>query len=157
MKIKIILFLTVTSLFFFLGCQNEFCVDTGTPQLILRLYNKDTITKPKSLNLVVWAQNKDSLFEGQPINTDSLAIPLDTKNNSTTYFISQQVDADNVSTEQITITYTTEDIFVSKSCGFKTVFNNVEITTTTNNWLTQTTLTTTAITDEKNAHVQLFH
>ena len=63
----------------------------------------------------------------------------------------------NNSTNQLTITYTTEDVYVSRSCGFKTIFNTVTITAS-NGWVqsfTPSTLTT--INNETKAHVKIFH
>ena len=136
------------------SCQDEFCLDATTPNLIIRFYNKDTITKTKSIKLIVWANSKDILYNG--VTTDSLSIPLDTQNNNVTYHISI-LDSEN-SQEDIDINYTIEDVFVSKACGYKSIFNNVSITTTNNSWISNITPTSTFnITDQTKAHVKIFH
>ncbi|MEN8764262.1 MAG: DUF6452 family protein [Wenyingzhuangia sp.] len=135
------------------SCQDEFCVDATTPELIIRFYDKENINNPKSISLIVWANEKDTLYEG--INTDSLAVPLDTKNTSVTYHFSI-LDRLN-SKEEIRIEYTTEDIFVSKACGFKSVFNNLNINTTNLNWIDSHTKVATKIINENEAHVKIYH
>ncbi|GGF74260.1 hypothetical protein SAMN05444281_1524 [Wenyingzhuangia marina] len=154
MKKLLSLLLLVTFSATIFSCQDEFCLDATTPNLIIRFYDKDTITKTKSIKLIVRANSKDTLYNG--INTDSLSIPLDTQNNNVTYHISI-LDNPN-SQEDININYTTEDVFVSKACGFKSIFKDVSITTTHNNWLSSATPTSTFnITDQTQAHVKIFH
>ena len=64
----------------------------------------------------------------------------------------------------ITIDYDVEEVFVSRSCGFKAIFNNVTVTSdVSNDWiigLTETlenTITIPIIDDESAAHIQIFH
>lgn len=154
---KIVLLLLLSSCFF--SCQDEFCASTTTPHLVVRFYNKDTPNKTKNIQLVVWANDKAKLFNGQIITTDSLILPLDTQKNSVTYHFSKQNEADpeSVSVEDLVIKYNTKDTYISKSCGFKSTFNNVSITNTNKDWLKSQELTTTTITNENNAHVKIFH
>ena len=135
-KLLSLLILVIFSVAIF-SCQDEFCLDATTPNLIIRFYNKDTITKTKSINLVVWANTKDTLYNG--IATDSLSIPLDTQNNNVTYHLSI-LNSLNTQ-EDIDINYTTEDVFVSKACGFKSIFNNVSISAKNNSWISNITPT----------------
>ena len=64
--------------------------------------------------------------------------------------------SDNVTT-QFTLSYTIEDIFVSKSCGFKSIFNNVSLNIDIQGWSLDNNLTTTTIDNQNQAHVQIFH
>ena len=64
----------------------------------------------------------------------------------------------------ITIDYDVEEVFVSRSCGFKAIFNNVTVTSdVSNDWiigLTETlenTITIPTIENESAAHLQIFH
>jgi len=53
---------------------------------------------------------------------DSIAIPLDLTQNSTLYkFKSGAI------TDSILFTYDRKDVFVSRSCGYKTIFENLQI------------------------------
>ena len=135
------------------SCQDEFCLDATTPALTIRFYNYDTVTQTKSVTLVVWANDMDTLYDGT--TTDSLSIPLDTQNNSVIYHLSILDSID--SEEDLNISYTTEDVFVSKACGFKGVFNNLTISATNNNWIDSLATTVTEITNENEAHVKIYH
>lgn len=151
---KNIIFILIALLFStFYSCQDEFCIDATTPALTIRFYDKDNVTETKSISLIVWANDMDALYNGT--STDSLSIPLDTQNTSVTYHLSILDSPD--SQEDITINYTTEDVFVSKACGFKSVFKNIIITTTNNNWIDSYTTTVTEITNENEAHVKIYH
>lgn len=154
MKKLLSLLLLVTFSAAIFSCQDEFCLDATTPNLIIRFYDKDTVTNTKSIKLIVWANSLDTLYNG--VTTDSLSIPLDTQNNNVTYHFSI-LDSLN-SQEDININYITEDIFVSKACGYKSIFKDVNITTTNNDWLSTTTPASTFnITDQTQAHVKIFH
>lgn len=74
------------------------------------------------------------------VTSNSLVLPLRTDTNVTTYKLHKEyAENDNGTPDDtsddfiegnediITITYITEDVFVSRACGFKTVFNNVQI------------------------------
>lgn len=161
-KICLIIILTLTIITIY-SCQDEFCLDSTTPSLIIKLYDKDDVSSKKSASLIIWANEKDTLFNG--ISTDSISLPLDTKNNNVIYHFSliedENEDEENSNDinnqEDININYTIEDIFVSKSCGFKSVFNDVNISITKNNWINNFTTTVTEITNEDQAHVKIFH
>jgi hypothetical protein len=160
MKKYIILLLIIT--FIINACEkDDICLLPTTPKLILRFYDS---AKPSEFKKVEWfsavAQSKvkDSLFKEQ--NLDSIAIPLNVNATKTVYFLKTNTVSGNRPDnkfEKITINYTTEEVFVSRSCGFKTIFNNVTITSN-NSWIqsfTPNSLTT--IDNETSAHVKIYH
>jgi hypothetical protein len=86
-------------------------------------------------------------------------IPLDATSNQIIYNLSSESNLD-----VITINYDIEEVFVSRSCGFKAIFNNVSISSDiSNDWiigLTETlenTITIPTIDNETAAHVKIFH
>lgn len=131
--------------------KDDFCLETPvTPSLILRFYDDVNRTSIKSASeLTVWAEGKDSLFVN--VATDSLVIPLNPNANQTVYNLSKA----NV-VEQFTIDYDSEDIYVSRSCGFKVNFFNA-VYTPNNTWFTDITVIETTIDNQNQAHVQVFH
>ncbi|ANW95631.1 hypothetical protein AXE80_04765 [Wenyingzhuangia fucanilytica] len=149
-KILPFLFLAILTAALTSSCQDEFCLDPTTPNLIIRFYDKDVVTEKKSIELKVWVENKDTIYNG--VSTDSIYLPIDTKNSSVVYHIK----SDDI-TEDITLSYTVEDKFVSKACGFKSIFNNITVNTTNNGWLNSFTTTTSDITNQNQAHVKIFH
>lgn len=131
--------------------KDDFCTQNPvTPKLILRFYDDADRSSLKSADtLYVWAENKDSLFVN--IATDSLVIPLNTDSNQTIYNLSKG----NI-VEQFTIDYTPQNEYVSRSCGYKIIFNDVTFAPN-NTWITDFTTIETTIETQDAAHVQIFH
>lgn len=131
--------------------KDDFCTQTPiTPNLILRFYdNANRNTLKATTGLYVWAANKDSIFVN--VATDSLVIPLNSAATKTVYNLSQG----NI-INQITIDYSVKNEYVSRSCGFKAIFENVTISSK-NTWVNDIQTTTTTINNQNAAHVQVYH
>lgn len=143
----------ISILLLFFSCEkDDFCTQNPvTPNLILRFYdstNRNTIKKVD--NLYVWAEGKDSLFVNASL--DSLYIPLNTAALETVYYFSK----DNT-INQLTISYSTTNEYVSRSCGYKVIFNEVSFTSN-NSWINDFEPNTPITVENQNkAHVQIFH
>lgn len=141
--------------------KDDFCIDPITPKLILRFYDANNPSTVKSVqNLSIWAEGLDTISEYRSVNLDSIAIPLNATSGQTVYhFKKNDIDGNiaNNSVNTLTISYSPEHVYVSRSCGFKAIFNDTEITND-QVWM-QSTLPTTpfSITNETSAHVQVFH
>lgn len=149
---KIVGFLLLLSLIISSCEKDDFCTQNPitNKSLILRFYDNTNRESLKSAeNIDVWSQEKDSIFIG--ITTDSLIIPLNANTNQTIYSIRK-----NNIVEQITINYTTDFEHVSRSCGFKTIFNDLSISIS-NDWISDFTLLETTLENQDAAHVQIFH
>lgn len=151
-----------------MSCErDEICLEDVTPKLIIRFYNDNIPTEVKSvINLRVNIEGIEGEYSNETITvlTDSIAIPLQIAENRTSFLLTIQGDEseggeDNLDT--ITITYNQEDIFVSRSCGFKTVFNesNGSLVDDDDNWIKniETVNDSQQIIDENAAHVKIYH
>jgi hypothetical protein len=57
-----------------------------------------------------------------------------------------------------TIAYTTQEEYVSRSCGYKIIFNDVSFETEPTSWILDfTPRSLTTIDNQNAAHVQIFH
>ena len=138
--------------------KDDFCIEPITPNMVIRFYNATNITQTKSVeDLSVTPEGFDELYSNA--NLDSILIPLDVTSNQIIYNLSSESNIDI-----ITINYDVEEVFVSRSCGFKAIFNNVSVTSdVSNDWiigLTETlenTITIPTIDNETAAHVKIFH
>jgi len=138
--------------------KDDFCIEPITPKMVIRFYNATNITQTKPVvNLSVNPEGFDELYSNA--NLDSILIPLDVTSNQIIYNLSSESNID-----VITINYDVEEVFVSRSCGFKAIFNNVSVTSdVSNDWiigLTETlenTITIPTIDNETAAHVKIFH
>lgn len=152
MKKNSVLFFLI-SVFFFACEKDDFCTQNPvTPNLILRFYDDLDREALKNVeSFYVWAEGKDTIFEN--VSTDSIYIPLNSLATETVY---------NLSTEntinKFTIKYTPKEKYVSRSCGYSVVFNEVTFTSNSSTWIkdfTPSSLTT--INNQNTAHVQIFH
>ena len=155
---KYYLFLLLIALLISSCEKDDFCIEPITPNMIVRFYNATNISETKAVNdLTINISNLDSIYTN--VSLDSVVIPLDVTSNQIIYNFSSGSNLDI-----LTIDYEIEEVFVSRSCGFKAIFNNVTITSdVSNDWiigLTETlenTITIPTINDESAAHVQIFH
>lgn len=135
------------------GCEkDDFCIDPVTPNLVLRFYDADSPNTVLAVSeLSIWPEGtQDTLVNNQAL--DSVAIPLDVNNSSTIYNLRMGTMID-----QITINYTVNEVFVSRSCGFKATFEDVGATLETSTWIQSLDIISTTIEDESEAHIHIFH
>jgi len=142
-----------------LSCEkDDFCIDPITPNMIIRFYDATNTSNTKSVsNLSVNPEGLDVIYSNESL--DSILIPLDVTSNQIIYNFSKGNNQDI-----ITIDYDVEEVFVSRSCGFKAIFNDVTVTSdVSNNWIIgltetlQNTITIPTIENESAAHLQIFH
>ena len=155
---KYYLLLTLIALLVSSCEKDDFCIEPITPNMVIRFYNATNITQTKPVeDLSVTPEGFDELYSNA--NLDSILIPLDVTSNQIIYNLSSESNIDI-----ITINYDVEEVFVSRSCGFKAIFDNVSVTSdVSNDWiigLTETlenTITIPTIDNETAAHVKIFH
>ncbi|RLJ99628.1 DUF6452 family protein [Tenacibaculum discolor] len=158
MKKYIALFILLVGL---TACEkDDFCTQNPvTPNLVLRFYDIDNTNDLKSVErLSVIAEGKtDSLFTNR--TTDSIAIPLNSLSQKTVYTLKMNdVDGNiaNNKTATLTIEYNPEKDFVSRSCGFRIIYENVTLSNT--GWINSLSTTEVPLIDNQaSAHVQVFH
>jgi hypothetical protein len=151
-----------------ISCEtDEICLEDTTPHLIVRFYNQNIPDELKSvLNLKVNIEGIEGEYDNETIKvfTDSIAIPLMVTENRTRFIFTlpgdeEQGTIDNLDT--ITLIYTQEDIFVSRSCGYKAVYHDAKVTLTQDddNWIKflEPTADPLEIIDENLAHVKIYH
>jgi hypothetical protein len=161
MKKNVLFILLITVLIS--ACEkDDFCIKNPiTPNLVLRFYDtNDRETLKDVERLSIWAENKDTITNYKSINIDSVAIPLNSLATKTIYHLKMNNSDGSIAnnkTASFTITYTTQEEYVSRSCGFKILFNDVTFESD-NTWITEFTPEILTTIDNQNAaHVQIFH
>ncbi len=161
MKRSILLLILCTAILS--GCEkDDFCTkDPVTPKLVLRFYDaNDRDQLKKTERLSIWAAGKDTIPTYRSVALDSVAIPLNTTTIETVYHLKiNDFDGNLASNETATFTiqYTPEEEFVSRSCGFRVIFNDVRFSSDTS-WIQDfTPAPLTTIDNQTTAHVQIFH
>ncbi len=136
--------------------KDDFCTQNPvTPRLIIRFYddtNRETTKRVQ--NLVINSEaNSDTIARYNGVSTDSIVIPLNPNALETIYNFSK----DGV-VNQFSINYDIQEEYVSRSCGYKIVYTNLEFSSPTNTWFTDfTPKTLLNLNDQTTAHVQVFH
>lgn len=156
-KEYILIFIILLGLF---SCEeDDFCTENTTPQLIIRFFDK---SEPNSLKkvekLTVLAKGlTDTIIIKK--TTDSITLPLQPI-ASKTEFILKTFDtippSEKSELATLTINYSTSEQYVSRSCGYKVIFDNLTIKKS--NWIDS--LSTTSIkniNDQNNAHLKIYH
>jgi hypothetical protein len=139
--------------------RDDICIDAITPHLIIRFYNNDIQTNFKNANLLslkIFGVDNDSITLSA---TDSIAIPVKSTDDLTKYILTISNTDGSINRDTFSLTYQREDIFVGRSCGFKTIFTSTNYTlqTGSENWIRSISPVTQTIKDETAAHVKIFH
>ncbi|MCF6350007.1 MAG: DUF6452 family protein [Flavobacteriaceae bacterium] len=153
---KNILFFIIFSSF--ISCEkDDICIDPTTPKLIVVFYdNVNQLEKKEVPNLKI---EIESLGVFVPINVtsnDSIRIPLRIDVDLTKIRLSKQETDQEEIVDVFTLNYLRSEIFVSRSCGFKTTYSEVSDTDLTTNWINSLTINQT-IADETAKHISIFH
>lgn len=157
--------------------RDDICADTTptTPHLIIRFYdinNPEEFKQVRQLSVRGFDANGVEIASNivSPVNTDSIVLPLRFQGEnmpSFSRFILEKdsdlaADTDDMTDSNIDIiqvNYTPEFIYVSRACGYKSIFNNTAITieSDTSNWIFSNEIINTTIDNENQAHIILRH
>lgn len=139
-------------LFTIISCEkDDFCIEDTTPKMIIRFYEDANPTTIKAVSkLTVWADGLDSIYTNESL--DSISIPLNLYEDFTKYLFASEEKVDTVD-----INYELKDVFVSRSCGFKSNFENLNVTGFTSNWIKNISIKQSIINHDTTAHISIFH
>ena len=162
-----------------MSCEkDDICIEdtVGTPHLIIRFYDAANPTETKTVpNLQV--ESIDAPDPNIPIlsatPTDSIAIPLRVLEETTDITLINDYgaiddngtpsdDTDDIPLQNedfIIISYTNQELFISRACGYKNIFNlqSFNVTTDTDNWIINSEIINNPVENETNAHIHIFH
>lgn len=167
------------SLFLFTCERDDICAESTptTPHLVIRFYDIADNDQTKTVTgLLAYALDDNDniipILNESVLNRDSIAIPLRTDMNMSRFVLHKDYDIDDNGTPQdesddivmgnpelINLNYIREDVYVSRACGFKTVFNtfSFSVEQDTDNWIINSEIVIPDITDENQAHVKVYH
>lgn len=163
-----------------LSCEkDDICAESTptTPQLVIRFYDLASQDETKTVSgLFAYILDDDDVaisINGMGIATrDSIAIPLRTDMNSTRFVLHQDFEIDDNGTpedpsddivlgnpEVVSVNYEREEVYVSRACGFKTIFNTITFSVDLDgdNWIINSEIINPNVENETSAHVKVFH
>ncbi|MFT5941342.1 MAG: hypothetical protein ACI9AV_001277 [Sediminicola sp.] len=152
----------------FAACEkDDICVDGDTPLLVIGFYDINDTTTTKIVTQLRVA-GIDQQFTVNTVadrsNLDLVEIPLRINSPSTSFVLISN-STSNTSNEEtgnsdvITFNYETNEVFVSRACGFIANYDNLNgmLTTDADNWIKGVEIVQTTINDQATAHVKIFH
>ena len=156
--------------------KDDICAETTptTPKLILRFYDiasQEDTKNATGLRVTGFDENnEDVAISGlNVVTTDSINLPLRTDVNITKFTFHKDYEAitntegDTISIEGnpdiVTINYEREDIYVSRACGFKTIFNIITFSVEDDGdkWILDSDIINFTVENEFTAHVKILH
>jgi hypothetical protein len=161
---------------FIYNCEkDDICAEDTltTPKLIIRFYDNTDPDLTKTVRrLTVTPEGFDEATESIIFNsdTDSITIPLRFQDEgivtSTRYILKKDTDFDSDGDDNtvsnidiIEVIYTPEFIYVSRACGYKSIFNDTSILTEpdSENWVRNVLVINTTIEQQDAAQIRIFH
>ena len=170
---KIILFLFVLALSFS-GCEKDDICDANTPttpRLVIGFYdflNPSVLKNVTDLKVIGDGMPKDVLFNGaETTSANTISIPLKTVGTTTTYRLTLNSGNSNaalVDEDIIKFDYTTKEVFVSRACGYKSIFTLDPTTPYTHTdpiaanqkWIKFISVEKNNIENENETHIKIF-
>ncbi|MFD2540995.1 DUF6452 family protein [Lacinutrix gracilariae] len=170
-NLKFIILTVIIAFVAFLSCErDDICSDdtSTTSRLFIQFYNSaNTENVKNAFKLrIQGVGNEEVLSDYNIVTANSIYLPLKTTETSTQFVLHKDyVLNDDGTTEgnadTITINYATELEYVSKACGYKTVFENVTISVEDDGdkWIDYILSATDnePISNEDEAHFNLYH
>lgn len=165
--------------FLFAGCEkDDICTDTTptTPRLVIEFYDNDeatpTLKNVTNLKAVGEGMSTDEgvVFNATLTNSSrylsnssKIYLPLNPSAISTTYTLANNFGAASANVDILTFNYTSENIYVSRACGFKTLFNlnqtnpivQTEPTVADGTWIKNITVVKYNLENENEIHVKI--
>jgi Family of unknown function (DUF6452) len=175
-KIITLLFVLVFS---FSGCEKDDICDANTPttpRLVIEFYsisNSSVVKNVTNLKVIGDGMTNGIAFstaiDGSQYvtNGSKIYIPLKTDANSTTYsFILNYGNTNTsfVNEDKITFNYTHRDVFVSRACGYKTLFTlnptntytQTAVPVTSAKWIQYISVEKNNIDNENETHIKVY-
>ena len=162
-KIVLLLLLTIT----FSSCEkDDICAEETTPRLVLEFYD---ISNPSNLKNVlnlkikgIGATEDLGRFNG----VSKIVLPLDITQDSTKYSLILNSTSLTLNNEDyLQFYYTRQNVFVSRACGYKTIFElnptptgviNTDAATPDGFWIQDINIITTNIETENETHIKIY-
>lgn len=162
------------------SCEKDDICDANTPttpRLVIEFYDISNPSVLKNVtNLKVIGEGQDEAYVFNPnstgesqylVNGSSVSIPLKTDVDTTTYSFILNSGNPNpalIDIDKVTFNYSREDVFVSRACGFKTLFEfapsnaivHTSVPTTKLKWMQYISVEKSNIANENETHIKVF-
>lgn len=147
----------------FFNCEKDDICEEGTPttpRMIIEFYDNNNPTNKKTVtDLKITAEGLTSSLEYNAVS--KIELPLKVNENTVSYsFVLNSASTTLALEDKIDINYTRKDVYISRACGYKTVFTlnspNGMALSTPKNWIQEIAVQKTTIENENETHVKIF-
>ena len=151
--------ITLTNLFY--SCEkDDICLESEakTSRLIILFKDNSDHSLAKTVNLLaIKGIGNDSILNFS--SSDSIAIPLNTASDISAFKFIKDYNQATENSDTLNFNYTRTDEFVSRACGFRTVFENLStsIVNDSNNWVLAYEITNSTINKEDEKQLIIYH
>ncbi|MDT0687821.1 DUF6452 family protein [Autumnicola psychrophila] len=165
------IFIALASILVFAGCQrDDICAASSqtTSLLVMRFYDiEDRETPQAPINLRIKAVEDTSVFMLN-VNRDSIAIPLRTDQDITSYEFTfnyaEEEDPDSPveqnNTDIIDFYYAREEIYLNRACSFKVNYSGLNARIDPGEdgaWILDYVIEQEEVENENNAHISFYY
>lgn len=158
----------------FSSCEKDDICDANTqttPRLVIEFYdfsNPSVLKNVTNLKVVGEGMTDGIIFNGlQTTSGNRISIPLKTIETSTSYSFTLNSGNPNpalIDTDIINFNYTTQELFVSRACGYKTLFTldpttpytHTAAATADQKWIQFISVERSNIENENEIHIKIF-
>ncbi|RNL84939.1 hypothetical protein ED312_13245 [Sinomicrobium pectinilyticum] len=172
-RLALALFIAGMVAVFLLGCEkDDICPEDSvtTPLLVITFHDRNDSEARKEVSfLSVIGKDQDAPITGiDSIATDSIAIPLKVFENESVFAFTRHTEEISESgdtlrinnADTLTFQYQTEQIFISRACGFVTNFSGltaIRDQADTNRWISSLEVINPTVENQSAAHVKIYH
>ena len=171
------IFLVLLVAFSFSSCEKDDICDAATsttPRLVIEFYDT-LIATPTLKNLTNMKAIATGMDEGvvfnstlaitNPLryvtNTSKIYLPLDPSATTTTYTLTNNFGAATANADVLTFNYTKKEVYVSRACGYKYLFNLTNSNTNilspdTDNWIKNIIIVKPNLETENEVHIKIY-
>lgn len=145
------------------NCEKDDICEEGTPitpRMIIEFYDNNNPTNKKSVtDLKVTANGITSSLEFNAVS--KIELPLKVNENTVNYsFVLNSKSSTIALEDKIDINYTRKDVYISRACGYKTVFTlnspNGMVLNTPKKWIQEIAVQESTIENENETHVKIY-
>ncbi len=169
------IFLVLLVAFSFSSCEKDDICDAATsttPRLVIEFYDNliatPTLKSLTKLKAVATGMDEGVVFNSTLTdssrylsNSSKVYLPLDPSANTTTYTLTNNFGDTTANADVLTFNYTKNEVYVSRACGYKYLFNltntNTDILTPdTDNWIKNIIIVKPNLETENEVHIKIY-
>ncbi|MGV1012569.1 MAG: DUF6452 family protein [Flavobacterium sp.] len=169
------IFLLLLVAFSFSSCEKDDICDAATsttPRLVIEFYDNlvatPTLKSLTKLKAVATGMDEGVVFDATLTdstrylsNSNKIYLPLDPSASTTVYTLTNNFGAATANEDVLTFNYTKNEVYVSRACGYKYLFNITNnnpniLSLDTDNWIKNIIIVKSNLETENEVHIKIY-